>query len=166
MDSHFPHGGPHHFVRNKHSSRFAGLSISASAATKIPSHVLPRLTHVATKSGLPPTLLLQAMPPLKQKKKKYGKNPILESTLESEAKNWPGIGFHFTIAKQSRVSTVFLERGRPEPMCTQSPISSSFLKTVGPFGQLNSETKLNSIAFGCDRGNSRTALEKKKSDKS
>ncbi|CAJ1976397.1 unnamed protein product [Sphenostylis stenocarpa] len=86
------------FVRNKHSSRYARLSIrSASAATNILSHVLPRLTHVMTNSGLPPTLL---------------KNPILESTLEVEAKNWPAIGFHFTIGKQSRVSTVFSARGR------------------------------------------------------
>lgn len=68
MDSHFLHGGPYHLSETNTPVDMPDLSIrSAYAATKILSHVLPRLTHVMTKSGLPPTLLLQAIPPLQQK---------------------------------------------------------------------------------------------------
>ncbi|KAK7278359.1 hypothetical protein RJT34_23387 [Clitoria ternatea] len=154
---------------------------SASSATKILSHVLPRLTHVMTKSGLPPTLLLQAIPSLHQKlilfrsfkdirkgwyyenivNCRKQKNPILESTLESEAKNRPAISFHFTKGNQSHASTVFLEKDGlrgitnivqkfwyvnvkvvqnmrntilVNNLCVpQTPISSSLLRAFGPF---------------------------------
>jgi len=68
MDSHFLHGGPYHLSETNTPVDMPDLSIrSAYAATKILSHVLPRLTHVMTKSGLPTTLLLQAIPSLQQK---------------------------------------------------------------------------------------------------